>query len=171
LLNNRTRWRALAVVLGAGALLMAGGGAAHASTGSVPGQIIAAHAAQTVTLPSCTSSDNECEYDSGLVPYGDSGGCLQQTDATYDPQSNILDVTVNLQNPNLFTGCPVYVTVYFGMTSGPPVPVGPFYLYACGILDFTCSSNVTHTTQISDPLTTSQLKTLEYLSAGASPDN
>jgi len=171
LLKNRTRWRVLAVALGAGTLLAAGAGAAHASTGSAAGQTTAVHAAQTVTYPSCTSSDTECQYDSGSVPYGDGSNCLQDTEATYFPQSNILDLTVNLQDENWFSGCPVYVTVYFGMTSGPPVSVGPYFVYACAVFDPTCSDNVTWSTVVTDPLTASQLKTLEDIWAGASPED
>jgi hypothetical protein len=180
LFRNHTGWRVLAAALGAGALIAAGGAAqastepavAHATHSNAKTILVHVHyvterptaVPATPPFPSnCAYNDATCTYDSGWATYNN-GGCLEQTIATWwGVPKNILNVTVNIQSPYLFSGCRAYATVYFGMNSGPPLAVGPFYSYACAEWDPTCSANQSWTYQVQQPVPQSQLTNLNSI--------
>lgn len=186
-LTGRTGWRVLAATVGVGALMVVGSGvAAQASTGqarTTPANATAGktilvhvryvtppHGALVTAIPrtppypsNCAYNDATCTYDSGWATYNN-GGCLEQTIATWwGVPKNILNVTVNVQSPYLFAGCRAYATVYFGMNSGPPLKVGPFYSYACAEWDPSCSSNQSWTYQVQQAVPQPKLTNLNSI--------
>jgi hypothetical protein len=189
----------LAATVGAGALIAAGGAAAQASTGpaltghastsyastSHAGKIILVRVryvvapgnraplralTQTPPYPSnCAYNDYTCTYDSGWSTYN-RGSCTQDTTATWwGVPKNILNVTLTVTSPYWFSGCRAYATVYFGMNSGPPLAVGPFFGYACAVLDPTCSSTQARSYQVQQAVPQAQLTNLNSIYTYTTP--
>ena len=130
---------ALALVLGVFV-----GGAAQASTtaaGTVTVHTVAVHsmAAASVQGPSTTCFPYyNCQYNSGWVTYGQ-GGCQVETQVSYMEAPEEVTVTLFVYDPYWFASCAAYSTVWLGLTSGPPISVGPFRGFSCGIFDIFCS--------------------------------
>ena len=183
-LTWRAGLRLLAATVGVGALVAFGSGAA-AQAGTVPastghGKTVlvsvtsappAVHGGKLVAkippYPSnCAYNDATCTYDTGLVNYNNGGSCQAEVTATWwGTPKNILNVDVHVQSPYLFSGCRAYGTVYFGMNSGPPLSVGPFYSYACAVLDPTCSASQTWTYQVQQAVPQGQLSNINSIYA------
>lgn len=122
----------------------------------------------TATPPypsNCAYNDATCTYDTGMVTYNN-GGCQARVVATWwGTPKNVLNVTVYVESPYWFAGCRAYGTVYFGMNSGPPLAVGPFYSYACGILDPSCSFSQSWTYQVNQAVPSGQFGNLNSIYA------
>jgi hypothetical protein len=185
-LTRRAGIRLLTATVGVGALVAFGtgaAGAAQASTGpagaahgkpvlvSVTSTPRAVHAGTlaTTTPPypsNCAYNEATCTYDTGLTGYNN-GDCQAEVVATWwGTPKNILNVEVRAKSPYPFAGCRAYGTVYFGMNSGAPLSVGPFYSYACGAWDPTCSADRTWTYQVQQAVPQDQLSNINSIYAG-----
>jgi hypothetical protein len=123
------------------------GGTAQASTTAAGGT--PAVAAASVQGPSVTCNDQEytCQYNSGWLTYG-RGACQVETIVSYptiavSPTEQFSDVhhvsvQVGVYSPYWFASCTAYSTVWLGERSGPPLSAGPFWGFACAVLDPTC---------------------------------
>ncbi len=165
---RRPGLRALAAIAGiagiAAAVLVGGSGASQAST--VPGPVPhGAPGATPATFPyptPCTENSVSCTYDSGWYAY--SGNCEVDTIATWTSSSNVLDITVKMDDPNWFSSCTSYTTVYFELTPvQDEVEAGPYWGFACAALDPTCSNTQTWTYQASNVIPAADLAGLQNL--------
>jgi hypothetical protein len=86
---------------------------------------------------SCNGS-SVCSYDSGWMTYGD-GGCEVDTTVGYLTGYDQITVGVQVKSPYWFASCTAYSTVHLGLLGAPAVSVGPFWGFACAVLDPTCS--------------------------------
>jgi hypothetical protein len=77
--------------------------------------------------------------------------------------TNVLDVTIEMHSPNLFASCTSYTTVYFGMTPPLEATRGPYWGFACAVLDPTCSDTQTRTYQASNAVPASDLPGIDDL--------